>query len=143
MQSRVRLMNLVVFFTLILLAIGATLVKWTRSGALQYHLLVTFKETATGFVFGAARESSDEARTEHGVRSALVASGIVFVMALVGGGMVVAQTVEERLELDPATTAPTSGPKGSGTSSTSVTPGAPAPAPASTTCPPDALPGTC
>ena len=34
-------------------AIGATLVKWTRSGALQYHLLVTFKETATGFVFGA------------------------------------------------------------------------------------------
>ena len=96
-----------------------------------------------GFVFGAARESSDEARTEHGVRSALVASGIVFVMALVGGGMVVAQTVEERLELDPATTAPTSGPKGSGTSSTSVAPGAPAPAPTVATCPPDALPGTC
>ena len=52
-----------------------------------------------GFVFGAARESSDVARTEHGVRSALVASGIVFMVALVGGGAVVAQTVEERLEL--------------------------------------------
>lgn len=35
-------------------AIGATLVKWTRAGALQYHLLVTFKETITGFAFGAA-----------------------------------------------------------------------------------------
>ena len=96
-----------------------------------------------GFVFGAARESSDVARTEHGVRSALVASGIVFMVALVGGGAVVAQTVEERLELNPSTTAPKSEPKGSGTSSTSVTPGAPAPAPASTTCPPEALPGTC
>lgn len=96
-----------------------------------------------GFVFGAARESSDVARTEHGVRSALVASGIVFMVALVGGGMVVAQTVEERLDLNPVTTAPKTAPKGSGTSSTSVTPGAPAPAPASTACPPDALPGTC
>jgi len=96
-----------------------------------------------GFVFGAARESSDVARTEHGVRSALVASGIVFMVALVGGGMVVAQTVEERLDLNPVTTAPKTAPKGSGTSSTSVAPGAPAPAPASTACPPDALPGTC
>jgi len=75
------------------------------------------------------------------VRPAELPVGIV--MALVGGGMVVAQTVEERLELDPATTAPTSGPKGSGTSSTSVAPGAPAPAPTVATCPPDALPGTC
>ncbi len=63
-----------------------------------------------GFVFGAARESSDVARTEHGVRSALVASGIVFMVALVGGA-VVAQTVEERLELNPSTTAPKSEPK--------------------------------
>ena len=96
-----------------------------------------------GFVFGAARESSDVARTEHGVRSALVASGIVFMVALVGGGAVVAQTVEERLDLNPATTAPKSEPKGSGTSSTSVAPGAPAPAPANSECPRDALPGTC
>ena len=96
-----------------------------------------------GFVFGAARESSDVARTEHGVRSALVASGIVFMVALVGGGAVVAQTVEERLDQNPATTAPKSEPKGSGTSSTSVAPGAPAPAPANSECPRDALPGTC
>lgn len=96
-----------------------------------------------GFVFGAARESSDVARTEHGVRSALVASGIVFMVALVGGGAVVAQTVEERLDLNPVTTAPKTAPKGSGTSSTSVAPGAPAPAPANSECPRDALPGTC
>ena len=34
-------------------AVGATLVKWTRTGVLQYHLFVTFKETITGFVIGA------------------------------------------------------------------------------------------
>lgn len=34
-------------------AIGATLYDWTRTGVLQRHLLVTFKETITGFFFGA------------------------------------------------------------------------------------------
>lgn len=34
-------------------AIGATLVKWMQTGLLERHLLVTFKETITGFVFGA------------------------------------------------------------------------------------------
>ncbi|WP_158816689.1 ABC transporter permease [Methylocapsa sp. S129] len=34
-------------------AIGATLAKWTWTGVLQHHLFVTFKETITGFVFGA------------------------------------------------------------------------------------------
>jgi NitT/TauT family transport system permease protein len=34
-------------------AIGATLVKWTSTGLLQRHLLVTFEETLIGFVFGA------------------------------------------------------------------------------------------
>lgn len=34
-------------------AVFRTLVTWTSSGHLQYHLLVTFKETLAGFVFGA------------------------------------------------------------------------------------------
>ncbi len=34
--------------------IGATLWSWTRSGLLERHLLVTFEETAAGFLIGAA-----------------------------------------------------------------------------------------
>ncbi|WP_045014485.1 ABC transporter permease [Bradyrhizobium sp. LTSP849] len=34
-------------------AIFRTLVAWTASGQLGYHLLITFKETAAGFVLGA------------------------------------------------------------------------------------------
>ena len=36
------------------LEIGATLWKWTWSGLLERHLLVTFEETAAGFLIGAA-----------------------------------------------------------------------------------------
>src|SRR6185503_17184158 len=34
-------------------AVFKTLVAWTASGQLAYHLLITFKETAIGFVLGA------------------------------------------------------------------------------------------
>src|SRR4029077_885358 len=35
-------------------AIFRTVISWTLSGQLEYHLLVTFKETIAGFVLGAA-----------------------------------------------------------------------------------------
>ena len=54
--------------------------------------------------------------------------------------MVVAQTVEERLDLNPVTP-PEDRAEGSGTSSSTRSPGAPAPAPASTACPPGRCPG--
>ena len=34
-------------------AVFRTLVSWTVSGQLEYHLMVTFKETFVGFLFGA------------------------------------------------------------------------------------------
>ena len=34
-------------------AVFKTLVEWTASGQLSYHLLITFKETAAGFILGA------------------------------------------------------------------------------------------
>lgn len=34
-------------------AIGATLYEWLKTGTLQYHLMITFKETITGFAIGA------------------------------------------------------------------------------------------
>lgn len=114
----------------------------TFGGVLLAATLVAF----VGFVFSAARESSDEVHDGQGARSAMIATGIVFVMALVGGGAVVARTVDERHELKPTSTAPTKPAPTTAAGATPPTTAAPAGsdvAPGTAACQPDAPPGAC